>query len=312
MIRTIIGGSLIVLTASLAFGQTAATLSFEVASVKPAPPPTEGRLMIRMGGGPGDQSDPGRINWENVSLRDILRAAYGVRDYQISGPDWMNSTRFNIVATLPPQTTREQVALMWQTLLKERFSLTLHRETKDLPAYALVVAKGGPKIQQAVDDPPTTVDGGAPGGPMARAGGGSFGPGGPRGGGPLRNGMMMMRGMGHLEAKGISLSQFVDMLSRQLDRPVEDQTALKGNYDIKLDYTPDESTNGMAMRMGMPMPMPRPEGGGEGRGPADATSDNGASLFTAVQTQLGLKLEAKKLPLDLLVIDHAERVATEN
>jgi uncharacterized protein (TIGR03435 family) len=315
MIRTAVSASLILFTACGAFGQSAASPSFEVASVKPAPPPTDGRLMIMMRGGPGDSTDPGRVNWTNVSLRDILRAAYDLRDYQIAGPDWLNSTRFNIEAKLPPTTSKQQFAEMWQTLLKERFAMTVHREKRDLPAYALVVAKGGSKLPEAVDDPPATAGGGGPGGPSPRVSGGAGGgglPGGPRGGGPMRNGMMMMRGMGHLEAKGIPLSQFVDMLSRQLSLPVEDQTGLNGKYDLKLDYTPDESTNGSAMRMGMPMPMPmpRPEGGGEGRGPN--ADDSGVSLFTAVQTQLGLKLEAKKLPLDMLVVDRAEKVPTEN
>jgi len=313
MIRTVVSASLILFTASGVFGQTVAPPAFDVASVKPAPPPTDGRLMVMMSGGPEDPNDRGRVNWVNVSLRDILRVAYGLRDYQITGPDWMNSTRFNIEAKLPPTTTKEQFAQMWQTLLKERFGMTVHRETKDLPAYALVVAKGGPKLTEAVDDPVMTTDEGRPGGPRAAGGalgGGPGGPGGPRGGGPMRNGMMMMRGMGHLEAKGIPISQFVDLLSRQLSRPVEDQTGLKKDYDFKLDYTPDETTNGSAMRMGMPMPMPRPEGGGEGRGPN--ADNNDVSLFTAVQTQLGLKLEVKKLPLDMLVVDHAEKAPTEN
>ena len=218
----------------------------------------------------------------------------------------MNSTRFNVVAKIPPGTDREQYALMWQALLKERFGLAAHRETKDLPAYALVVAKGGHKLKDAVDDPPTTADG-APGGPRTGGGaGGGFG--GPRGGGPMRNGMMMMRGMGHLEAKGIPVSQFVDMMSRQLDRPVEDQIRAEGDYDFKLDSTPDESTNGSMMRMGMP--MRRMEGLGDGPGPN--AESNGQSLFTAIQAQLGLKLEAKKLPLDMLLVDHAEKVPTEN
>lgn len=304
MKKTVINASLIVLTSFTAFGQQAAAPAFDVASVKPAPPPSEHRIMISMSGGPGDSNDPGRVNWENVSLRDMMRAAYGVKDYQISGPDWMNSTRFIVEAKLPPNTSKEQYAMMWQTLLKERFSLAVHRETKDLPAYALVVAKGGPKMKEAVDDDTVSGADAAGGGPRASTG---FG-GGSRGGSPMRNGMMMMRGAGHLEAKGMPVSQFVEMLSRQLDRPVQDQTGLKGKYDFVLDYTPDESTRGMAAKMGMPMSMPRPDGG-----PADGVSDSsGASLFTAVQSQLGLKLEGKKLPLDLLVVDHAEKSPTEN
>src|SRR6185369_9139882 len=83
-----------------AFGQ-----SFDVASVKPAELPTDGRLRIMMKGGPGDASDPGRVTWENVSLKDILRTAYNVRDYQIAGPYWLNKVRFNITATVPQGTT---------------------------------------------------------------------------------------------------------------------------------------------------------------------------------------------------------------
>jgi uncharacterized protein (TIGR03435 family) len=309
MIRALVSAGLVFFTACGAFGQEAATASFEVASVKPAPPPTDGRLMIHMGGGPTDKKDRGRVSWENVSLRDVLRVAYDLKDYQITAPDWMNSTRFNIEAKYPPTTTKEQYEQMWQTLLKERFGMTVHHESKDLPAYVLTVAKGGPKLKDAVDDPPT-ADGDSPGGPLSRAGGGFGGPGGIPRAGALRNGNMMMNGRGHLEAKGIPIALFVDMLSRQLSRPVEDLTELKGKYDFILDYTPDESTSEMSRRMGMPMPMSRPEGGGDGPGPSP--DNNGASLFTAVQQQLGLKLESRKLPLDMLVIDHAEKTPTEN
>ena len=225
---------------------------------------------------------------------------------QISGPDWMPSTRFNVIATMPPGTTKETAALMWQSLLKERFGMTIRREKKDLPAYALVVAKGGPKTPEATDDPPAPGSDGTPGGPSVKGGfgGGAGGPGGgPRGGPVMRNGMMIMRGNGHLEAKGMVLSQFTDMLSRQLDRPVEDQTGLTAKYDIKLDFTPDESTPGMGAKMGIAPPMPRGDGG---EGPDHGADTNSPSLFTAMQTQLGLKLEARKGSVQVLVIDHAE------
>lgn len=327
MVRTVMAANLIVITSFGAFGQSAGTPTFEAASIKPAPPPTPGMMLVGMSGGPGSK-DPGRINYSNVSLKDLARRAFDLKDYQISGPDWFNSVRFDVVATLPPNSTKEQFQLMLQNLLAERFKMTVHREKKELPVYALVVGKNGPKLKESVEDPVNTADGKAggvinlpAGGPSAVGSGGGFGGGrggsasfnmsvgGPGGGG--RSGIMM-NGRGHLQANKTTVTSFADVLARQLDRPVIDMTELKGNYDFTLDYAPDESMQNAGMKMGMPMPMPRPEGG-EGRGPADGASENSApSLFTAVQNQLGLKLDARKAPLDFLVIDHLEKVPTEN
>ncbi len=246
-----------------------------------------------MSGGPDDPSDPGRLNWENVTLRDVIESAYDLKEYQLTGPDWMNSSRFNIAATLPPGTSKENFALMVQTLLKDRFALASHRETKELPAFALTVAKGGPKLPVATDDPPEAA-------PVAGGRGGRGG-----GLGPLRNGMIMVRPGGHIAAKGIPVADFGEALSRLLDRPVVDQTGLTGKYDFKLDYTPDETTQVMSKGM----PVPRPE---NGDGLVTVTDAGGASLFTAVQAQLGLKLEGKKLPFEFLVVDHLEKTPTEN
>jgi len=284
-----------------AFGQAAAARpSFDVASIKAAAPPIYGKLMIRMGG------DPGRIDYGNVSLKDIIRQAYDVHDYQISGPDWMNSIRFDIVAKVPDGAPEDQVPLMWQTLLAERFKLQIHRETKELPMYALVVGKNGPKMKESEIDANGTADGGqGSGGPsplppvkmgkdgMPQLPGGGRGP------------MILMNGRGHVTAKMMNMSGLVDILARSVDRPVVDQTELKGSYDFNLDYTPDEST-----RMPMPGGMPPPPGAGEMHG-ADSP-DNGLSLFAALQAQLGLKLEAKKGPVELIVIDRVEKAPTEN
>jgi uncharacterized protein (TIGR03435 family) len=310
MNRAIAGAGLAVIMACGAFGQTAAAPpSFEVASIKAAAPPVGGKLMIRMGG------DPGRADYSNVSLRDIIRQAYGVKDYQISGPDWLNSARFDIVAKIPDGTPKDQVPLMWQTLLAERFNLQIHRETKELPMYALVVGKSGPKMKESEIAPDATADGGpGSGGPsangglpqlppikMGKDGMPQFGPGGGRG--P----MMIMKGGGHLSAKMMSMGGLVDMLARSVDRPVVDQTELKGTYDFNLDYTPDESTR-MPMPAGVPPPSP---GGGEGMHGAES-ADNGLSLFAALQAQLGLKLEAKKGPVELIVVDRVEKFPTGN
>ena len=163
MRRAMMGGGLAVLTACAAFAQsTGNPPSFEVASVKPAAPMTDGRIRVMTRGGPGTP-DPGQITYSNVSIKNVMTTAYNVKGYQISGPDWLDSLRFDITAKVPPGTTKEQFQLMLQNLLAERFKLTLHHQSKDLPIYALVVAKGGPKLKESVDDPNAAT----PGGPNA-------------------------------------------------------------------------------------------------------------------------------------------------
>ena len=303
---------LIAFTACLAFGQ-----QFEVASVKPSPPPALNRIRIQMGGGPGTP-DPGRINYENVSLKMVLAKAYGVRNSQISGPAWLDSERFDIVARLPDGATKEQFAVMLQNLLIERFRLALHREKKDLPTYALVVAKNGPKFKASAEEP-GAADSKNPAEPAqpppAMMGKPVMGKDGfpemPAGG---RGGMMvMMNGRAKLVASRMSMDDLADRLSSQLDRPVTDLTGLTGKYDFTLYYSPE----GLASPMGgLPIKQPPPgETAGEGRGALGANAPDGEAgpgLFTAVQEQLGLRLEPRKAPVDLLIIDHLEKVPTDN
>src|SRR5258707_8958344 len=122
---------LALLTCHLAQSQT-----FDAASVKPAIPPTpNGRGMIMFrgpSGGPGTK-DPGRINSPNMSLKNLLMNAYDVKTFQIAGPAWLDTERFEITATMPPDTTKEQFRVMWQNLLIERFKMVMHKETRDLP-----------------------------------------------------------------------------------------------------------------------------------------------------------------------------------
>lgn len=290
--------------------------TFEVASVKPAPPSTGG-FRSMMGG------DSGRLNYSNVSLKDIIAQAYQVKDYQISGPDWLGSERFDIVAKLPPGTPKDQIPLMLQSLLAERFKLQLHREKKDLPGYALVVDKKGSKLKESPVDPASSADG-APqaDGSVAIIGGGGrgLGGGGGLGGGrraagnaasmPAGSSFILAKGRGHLEGKKQDLPSIANMLARELDRPVMDETGIKGTYDYTLDWMPDASEGGQRLGAG---------GGGEGRG-ARATASTASTpdanlappLLMAIQQQLGLRLEAKKILLDLIAIDHAQRVPTEN
>ena len=280
--------TLFLLGGSAAFAQT-----FEVASIKPAAPQTEGRFMVRMGG------DAGRIDYVNVSLRDLIRQAYDVKDYQVVAPDWTNSARFDVQAKIPPDTSKEAKALMMQALLAERFGLKVHKESKEVAVYSLIVGKNGPKLKEAEDAPPP---------PPGASGPGQGGPG-PGGRGMTRM-MMQPAGRMRLSSKWMTMATFAEMLSNQVGKPVFDNTGITGRYDIDLEFKPEEGM-GMGMMRGMPMPMPRGDGGGEPHGPA-LDGVEAPSIFTAVQDQLGLKLEGKKGPIETIVVDHAEKVPTEN
>lgn len=309
--KTGIGLLVLACLAAGAWAQTDAGPEFEVASVKPAPPPTGNGIRVMMRGGPGSE-EPGRLDWNNVSLQNMLTYAFNIKEYQLQGPDWVGSQRFDMVAKLPPNTTREQARLMLQKLLADRFKLTVHHESREHGVYALVVAKGGPKLTES---DPNDTSGLAPmmmpgreGGqmrvpaPPPPPGGGRGGPAGGPGRGPGRGGMMMSR-PGHLQAKKIGIDGLANFLSNLAGKPVLDQTGLKGIYDFTLDYAVDSIDGGRMMM-----------GGGEGRGEAHpaAASDPAPDLFSAVQQQLGLRMEQKKLPLDNIVVDHIEKVPTEN
>jgi uncharacterized protein (TIGR03435 family) len=251
----------------------AATPAFEVASVKLSAPITDGKVMVSMGG------DPGRINYSGLPLRMLIARAYNVKEYQVSGLDGFGTERYDVTAKLPPDTPRDQVPLMLQNLLAERFKLKLHREQKEMPVYAIVVGKGGVKMKEV--EP-------APGGNR-----------------------QVNINRGKLDLPKSPISALADILSRVLDRPVLDMSESKASYDIALEFTPDESTMGGMGGMGMKMRM-----AGPGPGPAaDHANAEGAAapnIFTAIQEQLGLKLESRKAPVEILVVDHAEKVPTEN
>ena len=136
------------------FGQTTDSLTFEVASVKRSPPPDpNGRVFFGPPrGGPGTP-DPGQITWTNAALRNIVMTAYDVQTYQVTAPDWMNTERYDIVAKVPAGATKAQVNVMWQNLLKERFGMVVHHESKEFPVDELTVAKGGSKLKET-DLPP--------------------------------------------------------------------------------------------------------------------------------------------------------------
>jgi len=295
-------------------------LAFEVATIKPSAALTPD--MVRAGKlHVGMSVDKARVDIGFFSLSDLIRTAYKVKAFQISGPDWLSAQRFDILAKMPDGATEEQVPEMLQSLIAERFKVELHHSTKEQPVYVLVVAKGGSKLKEAAADadaPPTeaeaknaqtiTTNQGKMSVNANPDGQGATIKGGPAG--AMK--MSMQNGSMHMEFKKMSMDRLVDMLSGMTDKPVVDQTELKGNYEVALDLSMDDMRNaarkaGAAMGgMGMPMAA----GGAPGGGPLEAT-DPSATIFSSI-AQMGLKLESRKAPLDLLVIDKAEKMPTEN
>jgi len=248
---------------------------FEAASIKPSAPQEMGKIRVGISMLPG-----GRVSMSGVTVKLLMQQAYGIRDFQIvGGPAWVGTERYDITAKPEDAANQEQVKLMVQALLADRFKLQFHRETKELPTYALVVGKGGPKIK-----------------PFVQADGDST-PADSNGSGRGRGGMMRMMGRGHFEANGVPVSALANQLAQALGRTVIDKTELKGNYDFKLDWTPDENQQGMMKPPGGEAPPP--------------SSGDGVSIFAAVQEQLGLKLEGSKGPVEILIVDRVEK-ATEN
>ncbi len=227
---------------ALAFAATARSQSFEVASIKPNTS-ENGRSSTRPG--------PTELYLENTSLRKCIGLAYNVsedRDNAISAPDWLNFERYDIAAKYPAGTSLDQVRVMLQNLLADRFQLKLHRESKEVPIYALVAAKNGPRLAES-----------APG---------------------IQGSIGMSNG--HLSGKGVPVAALADRLSGpvfQLGRPVLDRTGFIGVYDFTLDR---------------------------------ASDDSAASLFTALQEQLGLRLDAQKGTVEVLVVDSMERKPSAN
>lgn len=265
-----------------------AQAAFEAASIKPA---KSGVRQRRPGieGGPGT-SDPGRIRYTGISLRDLVLLAYRVHTFQItsSGAKGLDDRTFNLEAKLPPGATPAQLRLMLQTLLGERFHLALHKEMKEMPVYRLIVAKGGPKLKPSEEKPPANA-------------GDSFDPlppappneldvhedGYPNV--PAREGswlVVLRSGYARMHQLNASVADLAGMLSNQLEKPVTDATGLKGRYEFTLSWMPAV--------------------------PAAPSGATGPDVFSALRQQLGLQLEATKAPVEMLVIDSFDREPSEN
>jgi len=281
--------------------QPAKLPTFEVASVKPTPP--EGRRGgATMTGGPGSK-DPGRIHYTNMSLEELLLAAYDLNGFQVAGPPFLSADRFDLDATMPPGTSKEQFRLMLQGLLADRFQLMVHRETRELAGYNLVVTDRGPKMKESAELLPPVEDG-APPPPLALGVDGYFVP-------PKRRGVFFQFTEvpnGRAVFRQVTMQELASTLQRQMKRPVSDATGLTARYDFKLDY----STQGLDMGRGRIPVSP-----GDRAYQNDSTASNGPAdahlpyvapgLLSALPSQLGLKLESKRVPVETLVIDHVVR-----
>lgn len=274
------------------------------------------RQLFWRQGGP-DSRNPGRVTYTFSTIRDLIVDAYGVKRNQVSGgPGWLDSERFDIVAKVPAGATKEQVKVMLQNVLAERFKLTLHRETKELPIYALVVGAKGPRLKDsAVTDKSPASD---PPPPRVGIGGMKIAPDGcpetpPMAAGRARDFTIMTPNGECMISHGQTMDGLAKQLSNRLDRPVIDQTGLKGNYDLRLRYDPSSMPGGRGGRMSKDTrdtPPPGPLGGN----PSNRIAPDGEppGIFTALQEQLGLKLEARKGPVALLVIDRVEKTPAAN
>ncbi len=299
------------------WAQTAPT--FEVATVKSV------EMSKDMGGGimrPGMTMDGSRVDLRVMSLADLITTAYRVKNYQVNGPDWIQSERYTIQAKIPDGVSKDQVPEMLQALLAERFKLTFRREQRDHNLYALIVGKDGLKLKEVEPDPiPAEGDDGG-GGPrvftnrmqLGGVGGGmgakAAGIAGAGGGNtkPTGNGGI------HFDQK-MTMPRLADFLGRFVDRPVVDMTEAKGTYPIVLDVTIADlmrgANGGVQVRM---MANGVPVESSQARQELEKMVDEqggGNSVFAQLQ-KMGLKLEPRKAPLDFLIVEHAEKAPIEN
>jgi uncharacterized protein (TIGR03435 family) len=288
LIRTL---AVAALAAAAAFAQSSPSRpEFEVSSIKPSAPWGTDHINF------GIKIDGAQVHIGQTSLKEYVRMAYHVKDYEVEGPDWMAAARFDVDAKLSAGSTRDQVPEMLQSLLVDRFGLKAHRASKDLPVYGLVVGGDGLKMEESAPDPE--------GAPQCKnvdvkvAGG--------------RGGVNVDYGCGSyfsfaddkLVGKKLGMTEFVDVLARFTDRPVVDMTGLKGRYDFVLQLSP-EDYRAMLIRSALAAGVSLPP---QALAALSATED---SLMMALR-RLGLKLEPRKAPLEVVVVDAIRKEPTAN
>lgn len=277
----------------------AAALSVALSAQTPAPPLPQFEASIKRAGDTtgfmGIRMDPQARTVSGMPLRQLIVQAYGVQPNQvIGGPDWLATDRWDIQLRADAPVTPQQMNQLMQTMMAERFKLVVRRETRELPIFELRLARTdgtpGPTLKPAaIDCGPQGR--GRPGGPPPAAGapGGGPGPGAPLGG------CRVMIAPGRIEASGQPLTALTNFLSNQLGRNVVDRTGLTGGFDYTLEWLPDSG------RGGAPFTPP------PGAPPLPPINPDAPSLPTALQEQLGLKVESTKGPVEVLVIESVQQ-----
>jgi uncharacterized protein (TIGR03435 family) len=242
-----------------------------------------------------------RVDIGVMPLRALVRRAYRLEDYQLTGPDWMIMESFDIVAHIPDGATQEQLPELLQALLAERFGLVVRRESKEQSIYALTVGKGGPKLKEAdLTSPPSETP--FPDGAGGRALMGLIH--GPDG---LET-FSMLKGTAIFEAERIAMPELARVLMKFVNFPVIDKTALKGLYQVAIGV-PGQTFSGGYNSGGAGMLAMR--GGLSGAGGDQAPDPSGVSIFASLE-KLGLRLERGKAPIEHLTVEHLEKTPTEN
>jgi uncharacterized protein (TIGR03435 family) len=267
-------------------------IEFEVASVRPfsvAPQGNDSSVTL------GLRMDGAQVRIGGLTMRDLLAMAYRVKLYQLSGPDWMATERYDINAKLPQGVSPDKLPEMVQSLLADRFGIRLHHEEKEMPVFAMLVGKPPLRLKDSVIDPkappPTSVQVTGTGSAAGIAVN-------------LGNGSSYTLGLGKFEAKKVNAAGMAAVLERFTDRPVMDMTQLKGTYDFEFSVTPDDMQTLMiraAINAGVQLP---PQ--------ALRLLDNGGNPLDSAADQLGLKLDSRKMAVDIVVIDQISKTPTEN
>jgi uncharacterized protein (TIGR03435 family) len=223
--------------------------SFEAATVRLSAPSSTGSRMVE---------DPTRFEFLYCSVKSLLALAYHINAANVRGPDWISAEAIDVIARKPPHTTEEDARLMLQALLSDRFKLTVHRDSYDLTAYDLVMAKNGPKIKSADRSLPAT-----------------------------RPQMSPMNGPARSLSGALSMERLAAILQIPLESPVTDTTGLMGTFDILLQWSPEDAIA------------------------AELPGANFPPLAKAVEQQLGLKLETRKIKIETLVVEGGQKIPVE-
>jgi uncharacterized protein (TIGR03435 family) len=281
---------LIGLGAVAAWAQTPASkLEFEVASVRPSAAQQNNAVAV------GLHLDGAQARITSFTFKDYVAMAYRVKAYQISGPDWTGSDRFDLAAKLPEGANSDQIPEMLQAFLADRFQLKFHRDKKELPVFALVLGKPPLRLKEVESE----TDDGPPATNVTAAGSGA--------------GVMVDLGHGtsysfannKFDAKKFAMDNLANTLERYLDRPIINLTGLKGKYDFTLEVTP-EDYQAMLIRVALSAGLVLPP-----QVTQLLDGNSAGSLMDALQ-QAGLKLDSRKAPIDFLVIDQALKTPTAN